>query len=741
VAKSRYTPRAASRASARPVAKAAPRARASSRASSRRHPSSSKVPQFSRNRNKGMTKSTTVGQYVVSKSIGQGTFGKVKLGIHTMTSEKVAIKVLQKSKIKEAADVERVSREIAILKKVNHDQVVRLFEVIDTPQAIYLIMEFCEGGELFDYIVKHTRIKETVAVKFFHQIIDGIDYLHKTHVIHRDLKPENLLMQRRPEGWHIKVVDFGLSNTDEGNRLLKTACGSPCYAAPEMIAGKKYKGPLADLWSVGVILFAMVCGYLPFEDNNTSQLYKKILRGAYKAPKFISPQVNDLIARILNTDPNHRYTVADIRRHPWMLQSAAANVRANKRAAKASAPAAEAAGGAAPASKPKKVAVVSGAVGATVTGRRGEAATADGRRARDDALASIDETVLRQMADLGFNAAQVIDSLATGKHNQITTAYQLLVTRKKKIAAAKKKLQEETLAKERAAAAEKARKLKELQDAQKANLKVVVKPTKPLPAEARSAKSSAVRTPTNPVKAAPPQRPKAGPAAGSPNRVNSNSISGGAPGSNPAGRGGRRIVGAAPKQTGGVRPAPPTSKPPAKDSKAKSVATAVTGTLKPIAAGFGAAPSPKAAEKGARPSPPPARPPRVDAGAAKQDKVSAPSSTGPQGKAYPTGTSTSPDREANLKTFHGVFDPLHTSTKDPTDIFGDMKRVLALNRIPFAATGAYAITCQSNDCRWKLEVCKLEDVKKVYVVRRQRLAGETYAYEVMSKRVMEQLRL
>ena len=156
-----------------------------------------------------------------------------------MSAEKVAIKVLQKSKIKEAADVERVSREIKILKRVNNDQVIRLFEVLDTPQAIYLIMEFCEGGELFDYIVKHTRIKEPVAVRFFHQIIDGLDYLHKVNVIHRDLKPENLLMQRRPEGWHIKIVDFGLSNTNEGNKLLKTACGSPCYAAPEMIAGDR----------------------------------------------------------------------------------------------------------------------------------------------------------------------------------------------------------------------------------------------------------------------------------------------------------------------------------------------------------------------------------------------------------------------------------------------------------------------------------------------------------------------
>ena len=136
-----------------------------------------------------------------------------------MSAEKVAIKVLQKSKIKEAADVERVSREIKILKRVNNDQVIRLFEVIDTPQAIYLIMEFCEGGELFDYIVKHAESK-SLSRSIFHQIIDGLDYLHKVNVIHRD-RPENLLMQRRPEGWHIKIVDFGLSNTNEGNKLLK----------------------------------------------------------------------------------------------------------------------------------------------------------------------------------------------------------------------------------------------------------------------------------------------------------------------------------------------------------------------------------------------------------------------------------------------------------------------------------------------------------------------------------------
>ena len=237
-------------------------------------------------------------------------------------------------------------------------------------------------------------------------------------------------MQRRPEGWHIKIVDFGLSNTNEGNKLLKTACGSPCYAAPEMIAGKRYHGPLADIWSVGVILFAMVCGYLPFEDNNTAHLYKKmILRGSYKAPKFISSQVRDLIARILNTDPTKRYTTYDIRRHTWFGQGSRNGAKMTKAKKHVS---------------PQKENNIQAAVATTSSHPAAKASSqADQVAKRNEMLSTVDETVLRQMADLGFNSANVIDSLVTGKHNQITTAYQLLVTRKKKIQAAKQKRQED----------------------------------------------------------------------------------------------------------------------------------------------------------------------------------------------------------------------------------------------------------------------------------------------------------
>lgn len=232
-----------------------------------------------------------IGDYVLGETIGKGTFGKVKLGLHLVTGEKVAIKILEKKKIIEVADVERVAREIKILKRNRHLHVIQLYEVIDSPERIFLIMEHVDGGELFEYIVSQHRIRESEAVICFQQIVEGLAYLHQNEITHRDLKPENVLLQSTKYGpfkYLVKIVDFGLSNTHEEGRLLRTACGSPCYAAPEMIQGKLYKGPMADIWSLGVVLFAMVCGYLPFEDSNTNILYKKILSADYKLPSFLS---------------------------------------------------------------------------------------------------------------------------------------------------------------------------------------------------------------------------------------------------------------------------------------------------------------------------------------------------------------------------------------------------------------------------------------------------------------------
>ena len=178
-----------------------------------------------------------VGHYFIEEEIGEGTFGKVRKGQHKLTKESVAIKILEKNRICDVTDVERVAREIHILKLIRHPNIVQLYEIIETPGQLYLIMEFASGGELFDYIVKKTRIPEKEACKFFQQIIAGVEYIHSLNIVHRDLKPENLLLDHNN---NIKIVDFGLSNTFSKNEYLKTACGSPCYAAPEMIAGLKY---------------------------------------------------------------------------------------------------------------------------------------------------------------------------------------------------------------------------------------------------------------------------------------------------------------------------------------------------------------------------------------------------------------------------------------------------------------------------------------------------------------------
>jgi len=258
--------------------------------------------------------SKNIGQFILQEKLGEGTFGVVRMGTHILTGEKVAVKILEKIRILEQADKTRVEREIKILKNLRHNNIVQLYSVIQTVTTIYLIMEYANGKELFDYIVLKKRLHEGEACKFFQQILSGIEYLHKLRIVHRDLKPENLLLDNKKD---IKIVDFGLSNIYGKGELLKTACGSPCYAAPEMIGGKKYSGVMVDIWSSGIILFAMLCGYLPFEDTNSEALYKKITEGKFSIPNMVSDAAKDLIRKILNTDPNKRYTIQQIKAHPW----------------------------------------------------------------------------------------------------------------------------------------------------------------------------------------------------------------------------------------------------------------------------------------------------------------------------------------------------------------------------------------------------------------------------------------
>ena len=255
--------------------------------------------------------------FTLTKKLGEGTFGTVRLGINVETGEQVAVKILEKVKILQLEDKTRVENEIKILKCLRHANIVHLYSVVQTDTAIYLIMEYIHGKELFDYIIENRKLDELEACKFFQQIISGVEYLHKLKVVHRDLKPENLLLDTKTKD--LKIVDFGLSNLYKNtkNQMLKSACGSPSYAAPEMLNGKEYKAPPVDIWSSGVILYAMLCGYLPFEDDDNEELYKKICSGKFTIPAFISEPAKDLIKKILVTDPSHRIGIYQIKNHPW----------------------------------------------------------------------------------------------------------------------------------------------------------------------------------------------------------------------------------------------------------------------------------------------------------------------------------------------------------------------------------------------------------------------------------------
>ncbi|XP_058722713.1 SNF1-related protein kinase catalytic subunit alpha KIN10-like [Vicia villosa] len=252
--------------------------------------------------------------YKMGKTLGIGSFGKVKIAEHVLTGHKVAIKILNRRKIKNMEMEEKVRREIKILRLFMHHHIIRLYEVVETPTDIYVVMEYVKSGELFDYIVEKGRLQEDEARSFFQQIISGVEYCHRNMVVHRDLKPENLLLDSK---WSVKIADFGLSNIMRDGHFLKTSCGSPNYAAPEVISGKLYAGPEVDVWSCGVILYALLCGTLPFDDENIPNLFKKIKGGIYTLPSHLSPGARDLIPRLLVVDPMKRITIPEIRQHQW----------------------------------------------------------------------------------------------------------------------------------------------------------------------------------------------------------------------------------------------------------------------------------------------------------------------------------------------------------------------------------------------------------------------------------------
>ena len=256
--------------------------------------------------------------YTFLKTIGEGTFGKVKLALHKITQEKVAIKILEKKKINSKKDLERIEKEIKYMKILNHPNIVKIYEIIEDENNFYISMEYVPGGELFNYIVKNKRLTENESSFFYSQIIHIIKEIHKHKICHRDLKPENLLLTHNKT---IKIIDFGLSNEYED--YLITPCGSPCYASPEVIKGMKYSGLGIDLWASGIVLFSMLCGYLPFDDKNNDILFQKILKCHIEFPKksnvIISENAKDLIRKILQPEPEKRIKLEEILEHPFLI--------------------------------------------------------------------------------------------------------------------------------------------------------------------------------------------------------------------------------------------------------------------------------------------------------------------------------------------------------------------------------------------------------------------------------------
>jgi len=242
-----------------------------------------------------------VGKYEVGRTIGEGTFAKVKFARNTDTGDNVAIKIMAKSTILKNRMVDQIKREISIMKIVRHPNIVRLYEVLASPSKIYIVLEFVTGGELFDRIVHKGRLEESESRKYFQQLVDAVAHCHCKGVYHRDLKPENLLLDTNG---NLKVSDFGLSALpQEGVELLRTTCGTPNYVAPEVLSGQGYDGSAADIWSCGVILFVILAGYLPFSETDLPGLYRKINAAEFSCPPWFSAEVKFLIHRILDPNP------------------------------------------------------------------------------------------------------------------------------------------------------------------------------------------------------------------------------------------------------------------------------------------------------------------------------------------------------------------------------------------------------------------------------------------------------
>lgn len=295
-----------------------------------------RLSQVSTNTNSSKRKSKNhVGPWRLGRTLGRGSTGRVRLAKHSETGQLAAVKIVPKAKFQKESNGDNkesspygIEREIIIMKLISHQNIMGLYDVWENKGELYLVLEYVEGGELFDYLIKKGKLPEKEAIHYFRQIISGVSYCHQFNICHRDLKPENLLLDRN---MNIKIADFGMAALEVNQKLLETSCGSPHYASPEIVTGKNYHGSPSDVWSCGIILFALLTGHLPFDDENIRKLLMKVQSGRFIMPNYLSGEAKDLIWKMLDVNPAKRIKINDILKHPLLTKyETVATAKSNK---------------------------------------------------------------------------------------------------------------------------------------------------------------------------------------------------------------------------------------------------------------------------------------------------------------------------------------------------------------------------------------------------------------------------
>lgn len=264
-----------------------------------------------------MSRNKKVGKYELGKTLGSGSFSKVKLGIDDH-GKQFAVKMIEKEQLVKEGMEDQLKREISVMKLLNHPHIVKLYDVLQTSNHIYLVLELVTGGELFDRLLQAKFFNEDTARRFFQQLVVALHFCHRHGVAHRDLKPENLLVDDRD---NIKITDFGLANIQRPGALMQTVCGTPNYVAPEVLKEQGYNGLAADVWSAGIMLFVMLSGCLPFDDPVLDKLFEKVQKGQYQMSSKFSPGARDLISQMLVVDPMKRVNIDGVIKHPWFQKN------------------------------------------------------------------------------------------------------------------------------------------------------------------------------------------------------------------------------------------------------------------------------------------------------------------------------------------------------------------------------------------------------------------------------------